>query len=117
MSVTWGAAPVWRGGIVLRRGDGPITLADCASGPGLLEVSAHDNGRVCFRVVGRSGRLTMGIPAVYAIGGNGCTTEVDMTVGTEKKSFDIEKNTWTTVGEGNDEQGRRHVLMEIRTSK
>lgn len=104
-------------GIVLKRGDGHITLADCASGPGLLEVTAREKARICFKVVGTSGWLTMEIPAVYAIRGNDYTTEVDMTVGTEKKSFDIEKNTWTSVGEGNDEQGRRHVLVEIRTSK
>ncbi|MFJ8712616.1 hypothetical protein ACIRD9_05340 [Streptomyces violaceus] len=103
--------------VILKRGDGHITLADCASGPGLLEVSAREKERLCFRVVGDSGWLTMEIPAVYAIRGNDYTTEVDMTVGTEKKSFDIDKNAWTSVGEGNDEQGRRHVLVEIRTSK
>ncbi|MFF5956816.1 hypothetical protein [Streptomyces luteogriseus] len=103
--------------VILKRGDGHITLADCSSGPGLLEVSGRENDRICFKVVGDSGWLTMEIPAVYAVRGNDYTTEVDMTVGTEKKSFDIDKNAWTSVGEGNDEQGRRHVLVEIRTSK
>ncbi|MFE9018057.1 hypothetical protein ACFYNL_05680 [Streptomyces sp. NPDC007808] len=104
--------------IVLKRGDGHITLADCASGTGLLEVMARDKDeKICFKVVGDSGWLTMEIPAVFAVRGNDYATQVDMTVGTEEKSFDIAKNTWTSVGESADEQGRDHMLVEIRTSK
>ncbi len=40
-----------------------------------------------------------------------------MTTGTEEKSFDIDKNTWTAVGESADEQGREFMLVEIRTTK
>ncbi len=105
-------------GIVLKRGDGHITLADCASETDLLEVSARRNAdNICFRVVGDSGWLTLEVPAVYLIKGNSYDTQVDMTVGTEKKSFDIDKNAWTAVGETADEQGREHMLVEIRTSK
>lgn len=103
--------------IVLKRGDGHITLADCASGTGLLEVWARDKDKFCFRVVGTSGWLTLELPSVFAIKGNDYATEVDMTVGSEEKSFDVEKNTWTAVGEGIDEQGRSHVLVEIRAAK
>ncbi|WP_307627030.1 hypothetical protein [Streptomyces turgidiscabies] len=104
--------------IVLKRGDGHITLADCASGTGLLEVWAREKAdRICFKVVGSSGWLTLAIPSVYAVKGNDYATEVDMTVGTEEKSFDVEKNTWTAVGESADPQGREHLLVEIRTSK
>ncbi|MFI0807002.1 hypothetical protein [Streptomyces echinatus] len=105
-------------GIVLKRGDGHITLADCASGTGLLQVMARrQEDPICFRTVGTSGWLTMEIPAVYVVKGNDYTTQVDMTVGAEEKSFDIEKNTWTAVGESADEQGREHLLVEIRTNK
>jgi hypothetical protein len=104
--------------IVLKRGDGHITLADCASGTGLLEVWARDNTEeICFRAVGNSGWLTLEIPSVFAVRGNAYATEIDMTVGTVEKSFDIEKNTWTPVGEGVDEQSGEHMLVEIRTSK
>ncbi|MEU3923511.1 hypothetical protein AB0E79_36580, partial [Streptomyces sp. NPDC029004] len=38
--------------IVLKRGDGHITLADCASGAGLLEIMARDKAdKICFKVV------------------------------------------------------------------
>ncbi|MER6789588.1 hypothetical protein ABT330_34095 [Streptomyces sp. NPDC000658] len=104
--------------IVLKRGDGHITLADCAGGTGLLEIMARNKAdRICFKVVGNSGWLTMEIPAVYAIKGNDYTTAVDMTVGAEEKSFDIAKNTWTAVGETADPEGREHMLVEIRSSK
>jgi hypothetical protein len=104
--------------IVLKRGDGHITLADCASGAGLLEIMARNKAdKICFKVVGDSGWLTLEIPAVYAIKGNDYTTEVDMTVGAEEKSFDLNKNAWTPVGEAVDEGGRDHLLVEIRSSK
>ncbi|GGR74373.1 hypothetical protein GCM10010269_11770 [Streptomyces humidus] len=104
--------------ILLKRGDGHITLADCAGGTGLLEIMARNKtDRICFKVVGDSGWLTLEIPAVYAIKGNDYTTAVDMTVGAEEKSFDVAKNTWTAVGESADPEGREHMLVEIRSSK
>ncbi|WP_330286149.1 hypothetical protein [Streptomyces sp. NBC_00576] len=104
--------------ILLKRGDGHITLADCAGGTGLLEILARNKvDKICFKVVGDSGWLTLEIPAVYAIKGNDYTTAVDMTVGTEEKSFDITKNAWTAVGEAADAEGRDHMLVEIRSSK
>ncbi|MBG0851845.1 hypothetical protein I2W78_08300 [Streptomyces spinoverrucosus] len=103
--------------IVLKRGDGHITLVDCASGTGFLEVWARSKDKICFQVSGNSGWLTMEIPSVYGVKGNDYATQVDMTVGTEEKSFDIAKNAWTAVGESADEQGREHMLVEIRSSK
>ncbi|MFD7093080.1 hypothetical protein ACFV94_35535 [Streptomyces sp. NPDC059896] len=104
--------------ILLKRGDGHITLVDCASGTGFLEVMAREHTeKICFKVVGNSGWLTLEIPSVHAIRGNDYTTQVDMTVGTEEKTFDISKNTWTGVGESADEQGRDYMLVEIRTTR
>jgi hypothetical protein len=40
-----------------------------------------------------------------------------MQVGSEEKTWDIKKNSWTSVGESADEHGRDFMLMEIRTSK
>lgn len=104
-------------GITLKRGDGHIVLADCASQTGLLEVWARSQDKVCFRVTGNSGWLTLEIPSVYGIKGNAYTTEVDMTVADEQTSYDIDKNAWTAVGESADEQGREFMLVEIRSTK
>ncbi|MBW5481002.1 hypothetical protein GPJ59_03620 [Streptomyces bambusae] len=104
-------------GITLKRGDGHITLADCDSTTGLLEVWSRANDRICFKVTGTSGWLTLEIPSVFAVKGNDYSTKVDMKTGTEAKTFDVNKNTWTPVGESADEQGREFMLMEIRTAK
>ncbi|WP_374200964.1 hypothetical protein [Streptomyces bambusae] len=104
-------------GITLKRGDGHITLADCAGATDLLEVWSRANDKICFRVTGTTGYLTLEIPAVFAVRGNSYTTQVDMTTGTEAKTFDVNKNAWTPVGESADEQGRDFMLMEIRTSR
>ncbi|MFF4211059.1 hypothetical protein ACFYZE_17240 [Streptomyces sp. NPDC001796] len=103
--------------IVLKRGDGHITLADCVSGTGQLEVWARNKDKICFQVTGNSGWLTLEIPSVYGIKGNDYATQVDMTTGTEQKSFDVGKNAWTAVGESADDQGRAFMLVEIRSSK
>ncbi|MER6494345.1 hypothetical protein [Streptomyces griseorubiginosus] len=103
--------------ILLKRGDGHITLADCTSGTGQLEVQARDKSKVCFDVKGTSGWLTLELPSVYLIRGNDYSTEADMTVGSEQQSYDIAKNTWTPVGESADEQAREWTLLELRTAK
>ncbi|MFF8280131.1 hypothetical protein ACF05T_29270 [Streptomyces lateritius] len=104
--------------IILKRGDGHIVLADCGSATDLLEVwSRKKEDRICFKVTGTRGYLALEIPSVFSIKGNNYSAQVDMTVGTEEKTFDISKNTWTPVGESADSQGRDFMLMEIRTTK
>ncbi|MFJ7272001.1 hypothetical protein ACIQV3_36095 [Streptomyces sp. NPDC099050] len=104
-------------GITLKRGDGHILLADCASGTDLLQVMSRERGEVvCFRVTGTSGYLALEIPAVHAVKGNNYETQIDMTAGADSKTFDIAKNKWTGVGESADAEGRDFMLMEIRTT-
>ncbi|MFF1378794.1 hypothetical protein [Streptomyces sp. NPDC058308] len=104
-------------GILLKRGDGHIMLAECGSQEGLLEIWARSKDKVCFRVIGNSGHLSLEIPAVFGIKGNSYDTDVTMTVGGREKNLDITKNTFTPVGETADPDGREHMLVEIRTSK
>ncbi|MFF5971049.1 hypothetical protein ACFY7C_05920 [Streptomyces sp. NPDC012769] len=103
--------------IVLKRGDGHILLADCGSATDLMEVWSREKEKICFKVSGTRGYLALEIPAVFAVKGNAYSAQVDMTVGTEEKTFDVNKNAWTPVGESADEQGRDFMLMEIRTAK
>ncbi|WP_185921840.1 hypothetical protein [Streptomyces sp. WAC06614] len=103
--------------IVLKRGDGHILLADCASANDLLEVWSRSKEKICFKVTGTTGYLTLEIPSVFAVKGNDYAAQVDMKVGAEEKTWDVNKNSWTAVGESADEQGREFLLMEIRTSK
>ncbi|MER6461183.1 hypothetical protein ACWC4D_03490 [Streptomyces sp. NPDC001288] len=106
-------------GITLKRGDGHIVLADCAGGGELVEVKAMPNvlDTVCFRVTGGSGWLSLEMPAVFSVKGNDYNTTVSMTTDGEDRTWDVDKNLWTSVGESDDEQGRQFALVEIRTSK
>ncbi|MGV9878057.1 hypothetical protein [Streptomyces sp. NPDC003006] len=104
-------------GILLKRGDGHIVLAACGSQDGLLEVWARNTDKVCFQVTGKSGYLSLEIPAVYGIKGNDYNTDVTTTLDGREKNFDIAKNTFTPVGESADPEGRDHMLVEIVTSK
>ncbi|MFD4176603.1 MULTISPECIES: hypothetical protein [Streptomyces] len=106
-------------GIRLKRGDGHILLADCASATGLVEVWSRDKGKFCFKVTGASGFLSLELPQVYGVKGNDYTLRVDMEVagtGTEA-SFDVAKNAWTPVGESADPENRDHTLLELHATK
>lgn len=103
-------------GIILKRGDGHIVLAECGSQEGLLRVRARDLEDTCFRVTGNKGYLSLEIPSVHLIKGNDYQTTVNMTVDEEEKTYDIIENDWTAVGEPTDPDRREHMLVEIVTS-
>ncbi|UCM87631.1 hypothetical protein [Streptomyces marincola] len=102
--------------ILLKRGNGHITLAECGQ-DGLLEVWARSRDRVCFEATGTDGYLSLELPSVYAIRGNDYSTTANMTVDGEEKSFDVAENSWTPVGESADPEGREHLLVELVTSR
>ncbi|WP_414167315.1 hypothetical protein ACMATS_06990 [Streptoverticillium reticulum] len=112
-------------GILLKSGDGHITLVTCDSRPDLIEVSASGmsqldpvgNGRYCFRVTGKSGYLSLQLPRVYGAKGNNYDVNVHMQTDSEDKSFALDKNTWTSVGKTTDPQGRDFSLLEINAKK
>lgn len=104
-------------GIVLKRGDGHIVLADCASQTGLLEVWPRGKDKFCLRVTGDKGYLSLEVPAVYGVKGNDYQTEVNMIVDGVEKTFEVDENAWTPVGETADPDEREHMLVEIITSK
>ncbi|MFD7079306.1 hypothetical protein ACFYXV_31170 [Streptomyces sp. NPDC002181] len=103
--------------IKLKSGDGHILLAECTGAPELMEVFSHKNEKICFRVTGDKGYLSLEIPSVFGVKGNNYAAQVEMSAGAEQKSFTVDKNAWTAVGETADDQGRDFMLLEIRTSK
>ncbi|MGW0787324.1 hypothetical protein ACWD04_03500 [Streptomyces sp. NPDC002911] len=104
-------------GIVLKRGDGHITLADCASGGSLLEVYSRTKGRFCFRAIGDSGYLSLEVPEVYGVKGS-TSHETDVTLTTEgdEQNISVAKDEWKAVGQSADPEGRDYVLVELSTS-
>ncbi|MEU1825364.1 hypothetical protein ACX9I7_29245 [Streptomyces sp. L500] len=113
-------------GIKLKRGDGHIVLVACDSRPGLIEVRARGMkeidkvgaGRFCFRVTGTSGYLSLELPSVYLAKGNDSyKTDVNMVTDNQEKSFTLEKDNWTSVGEPVDPEHRPFTLLEIVAKK
>ncbi|MER7765139.1 hypothetical protein [Streptomyces sp. NPDC097619] len=103
-------------GIVLKRGDGHILLADCKSDENLLKFLARDRADVCFKVTADEGFLTLEIPSVHGVRtDDSVKTHLAMTAEGDRVEYDIPAKTWEGVGESVD--GREHVLVEIRVSK
>ncbi|MEU3723651.1 hypothetical protein [Streptomyces sp. NPDC031705] len=104
-------------GITLKRGDGHIVLADCASASGLMEVYSRTRGKICFRATGKTGHLSLEVPAVYGMKGD-ATHEADVTLTAEgsKQNVTVAPNEWKGVGEAADPERRDHVLVEITVS-
>lgn len=106
-------------GIVLKRGDGHIVLAECGSEAGLLEIYTRAADKVCFRTTGDSGYLSLEIKSVYGVKG-ATDLDADMTLqapdGTPQE-ITVPKDSFTPVGESVDPEGQEHMLVEISTSK
>ncbi|MGW2253274.1 trypsin-like serine protease [Kitasatospora sp. NPDC001660] len=88
--------------ITLKTGDGHIVLADCASGPGLVQLfsRAANPSEVCFRITGPTGYLALEIPKIYNIKGDDHTIKATVNTDGNAATFDVVKNTWTPIGEG-----------------
>ncbi|MFE4383210.1 hypothetical protein [Streptomyces cyaneofuscatus] len=106
-------------GIVLKRGNGRIRLADCASSESQVQVFSRTNGTICFRADAGPGQLTVEIPAVYGLRGDAThQTNVTLTAeGAPEQNIEVAKNQWKPVGEAADPERRDHVLVDIRTTK
>lgn len=101
-------------GITLLKGDGHILLVDCATnatGQIALRSSRHA-GPICFQVTGSTGWLSMSIPEVYSIRGDGNHAgEATITTdegGTTSKTT-VNKNAWTPIN-----AGEGATLLELR---
>ncbi|GID29727.1 uncharacterized protein DUF1080 [Paractinoplanes brasiliensis] len=112
-------------------GDGHIRLVSCAtpvSGDiGLVKVYTTDEaigadgiGRVCFRVSGPTGLLTLQVPGVYEIRGDGLRTgaghEISADLRTddgEAVSVEVDPDGSTQVGLGADPHGSPTTLLRL----
>ncbi|WFE53165.1 trypsin-like serine protease [Micromonospora sp. WMMD1155] len=113
-------------------GDGHIILADCASPPtgdiGLLKIYTTDEtigadgiGRACFKVTATGGWLTLAVPGVYEIRGDGQrpNTGHEMTADLvaddgEEISVEVDPDGSTQVGLGADPEASPTMLVQLR---
>jgi hypothetical protein len=104
-------------GLRLRKGDGHILLVDCSSGTGFVEVWSRSKGQLCFRIRGTTGYLSMELPEVYLIAGDGDhSIQATVTVDGNTETVQVPKDQWISVGEGADPESVPATLLEFRVS-
>jgi hypothetical protein len=115
--------------VQLISGDGHIIYTACPTGQdtiGVIQVKTTEsvgsslNGRVCFKVLGASGELTMKIPAVYSIRADGLSAgqghKLKASLTTDAgvhSSVDVPSDGITQVGVGADPNGDPTTLLEL----
>ena len=118
--------------VELLAGDGHILLVDCATAPtgdiGVLKVYTTDGtigadgiGRVCFKVTAAAGWLSLRVPGVYEIRGDGQRTGTGHEVTAELESeegaqitVDVDPDGSTQVGLGADPDASPTMLLQLR---
>ena len=104
-------------GIVLRKGDGHIVLAECTA-PHQIQVWTLQNaeGKYCFRVTGKTGRLTLEVNNVHAIRTEDRPVRATLTVEGERTTVDVPKDDFKPVGEGDANNPAPAVLVELKVT-
>jgi hypothetical protein len=118
--------------VQLISGDGHILYKPCppAEAPGLIIVRSNDHigslgiGRVCFEVTAAVGHLTLKIPNVYAVRGDGTATatghklKAELTTGAGAHStVDVDPNNDTEVGIAATPPGDPTTLLQLDASR
>ncbi|MEU6645317.1 hypothetical protein ABZ863_22560 [Saccharomonospora sp. NPDC046836] len=86
-------------GIRLIKGDGHIMLTDCDTGADVIKVESVTVGTSCYAVTGERGWLTMEIPRVYLLRGDGHNVAARITVDGQTEAVDLAPGQHTPVGE------------------
>jgi hypothetical protein len=119
--------------VKLISGDGNIEIADCKEPPsgdiGLIkvytsDVAINEKGLVCFRAAGKTGLLTMEVPGVFEIRGDGQRpgTGHDITAiikpegGEQLPPIKVDPDGSTQVGIGTDPPGPPATLLQLRVT-
>ncbi|MFI5806029.1 hypothetical protein [Streptomyces sp. NPDC051561] len=105
-------------GITLKKGDGHLTLVDCAAAHDILVESLANiaDAKFCFKATSTSGYLTMEVPDVFAIYTKTAhSVRAQLTAEGETTTVNVPKNDWAQVGEGDSSTGNKpSVLVELR---
>ncbi|MFE4171390.1 hypothetical protein ACFRR7_04930 [Streptomyces sp. NPDC056909] len=108
-------------GILLKKGDGHIVLAECGQTANQIKVltvedeSAGRDGTYCFRATTTTGFLTLELPRVFALETADHPISADLTANGETTTVAVPKDGFESVGEGT-VGGARSVLVEIRVT-
>jgi hypothetical protein len=108
-------------GIKLKKGDGRILLAECDQAAQQIRVLAVEDasagraGTYCFRALGKTGRLTLELPRVFAVEAADHPVRADLTADGRTTTVDVPQGGFESVGEGT-VGGARSVLVELRVT-
>ncbi|MFI1830742.1 hypothetical protein ACH41E_30535 [Streptomyces sp. NPDC020412] len=108
-------------GILVKKGDGRILLADCDQTIGQIRIltvedgSAGRAGTYCFQATAKTGYLTLELPRVFALEAADHPISADLTANGETTTVKVPKDGFEPVGEGLP-GGARSVLVEIRVT-
>ncbi|MET9610862.1 hypothetical protein ABZZ17_38230 [Streptomyces sp. NPDC006512] len=102
--------------IVLKRGDGHITLVNCSAGtPDILVKSRTGNREFCFDVNAPKGYVTLELPASFGIWTQAYPVKATITAGGTQTVIEAPANEYKPIGEGT-VNGATSVLVELRVS-
>ncbi|MFD5416897.1 hypothetical protein ACFWJT_02480 [Streptomyces sp. NPDC127069] len=100
--------------ILLKRGDGHITLADCAAGTPDIRVKSRNGQKLyCFDVNAPKGYVTLELPGAFGIWTKDYPVKATVTAGGTQSVIDTPANDYKPVGEGT-VNGAPSVLVELR---
>nr|WP_237497978.1 hypothetical protein [Streptomyces sp. SID8377] len=108
-------------GILLKRGDGHIVLAECGATANQIRVLTVKDASVgrdelyCFQATAGTGYLTLELPRVFALETADHPISADLTADGVTTTVEVAKDDFAPVGEGT-VGGARSVLVEIRVT-
>ncbi|MFG2995211.1 hypothetical protein [Streptomyces sp. NPDC048340] len=100
--------------IILKRGDGHITLTTCEGTPDITVKSRTGQKLYCFDVNAPKGYVTLELPDAFGIWTEAFPVKATITAdGTNKTVIDAPANDYKPFGEAGD-TGERSILLELR---
>ncbi|WP_240138522.1 hypothetical protein [Streptomyces sp. MUM 178J] len=108
-------------GILLKKGDGHIVLAECGQSANQIQVltvkdpAAGRDEMYCFQANSTNGYLTLELPRVFAIATTDHPVSADLTANGETTTVSIPEDGFESVGEGT-VGGPQSVLVELRVT-
>ncbi|MFI9201844.1 hypothetical protein [Streptomyces sp. NPDC053048] len=102
-------------GITLYKGDGHITLTDCATPHDIMVKSRLGQKNFCFAVKGKQGHLLLELPDAYGIWTEDHPVQAKITVDGKDTVIDAPKNDYRPFGEAVD-PAKSAVLLELRVT-
>ncbi|MEV8475333.1 hypothetical protein [Streptomyces sp. NPDC051173] len=102
-------------GIALFKGDGHITLTDCAAVHDIKVRSRTGQKDFCFAVKGKQGYLSLQLADVYGILTEDHPVEAKITLDGKETTVSAPRNDYTPFGEAGDTR-KQAVLLELRVT-